>query len=58
MEAQLSGLFTEWDHLQDQGEVTSNSRAERDRLLKQMREILSNRTYVKNIVDDLVNTIG
>jgi len=58
MEAQLSGLFTEWDHLQDQGEVTSNSRAERDRLLKQMREILSNRTYVKNIVDDLVATIG
>jgi hypothetical protein len=26
--------------------------------LKQMREILSNRTYVNHIVDDLVATIG
>jgi molecular chaperone HscB len=58
MEAQLERLFVEWDSLQDQGEATSQSRAERDRLLKQMREILSNRTYVKNIVDDLVTTIG
>ena len=31
---------------------------DRDRLLKQMREVLSNRTYVKNIVSDLVATIG
>jgi len=31
---------------------------ELDRLLKRMREILSNRTYVKNIVNDLVTTIG
>ncbi len=58
MEAQLERLFVEWDSLQDQGEATSQSRAERDRLLKQMREILSNRTYVKYIVDDLVTTIG
>jgi len=58
MEAQLAGLFAEWDTLQDRGEATSQSRADRDRLLKQMREILSNRTYVKNIVDDLVTTIG
>jgi len=58
METQLERLFVEWDALQDKGEATSQSRADRDRLLKQMREILSNRTYVKNIVNDLVATIG
>lgn len=58
METQLQRLFVEWDALQDRGEATSQTRAERDRLLKQMREILSNRTYVKNIVNDLVTTIG
>jgi molecular chaperone HscB len=58
MEAQLERLFMEWDSLQDRGEASSQSRAERDRLLKHMREILSNRTYVKNIVNDLVTTIG
>ena len=58
METQLQQLFTDWDALQDQGDATSQARSERDRLLKQMREILSNRTYVKSIVNDLVATIG
>ena len=58
MEAQLGRLFGEWDALQDRGEATSETRSERDRLLKHIREILSNRTYVKNIVNDLVATIG
>jgi molecular chaperone HscB len=44
--------------LQDRGDVTSQARFERDRLLKQMREILSNRTYVTNIVNDLAATIA
>ena len=58
METQLQRLFVEWDALQDRGEATRQARAGRDRMLKQMREILSNRTYVKNIVNDLVATIG
>jgi molecular chaperone HscB len=58
METQLQRLFTDWDALQDRGEATSQARTERDRLLKRMREILSNRTYVNNIVNDLVATIG
>jgi len=58
LELQLQQLFTGWDALQDRAEADSQARAERDRLLKQMREILSNRTYVKNIVNDLVETIG
>lgn len=58
MEHKLQRLFTDWDALQDRAEASDNARAERDRLLRQMREILSNRTYVKNIVNDLVATIG
>lgn len=58
METRLQQLFSEWDALQERGEATSQARTERDRLLKQMRDILSNRTYVKNIVNDLVATIG
>ncbi|OGW49492.1 MAG: Fe-S protein assembly co-chaperone HscB [Nitrospirae bacterium RBG_19FT_COMBO_58_9] len=58
MKATLQQLFIQWDALQDRGEATDQARAERDRILKQMRENLSNRTYVKNIVSDLVSTIG
>ena len=58
METSLQQLFTQWDALQDRGEATDQARAERDRILKHMRDILSNRTYVKNIVNDLVATIS
>ena len=58
MEATLQQLFIQWDSLQDQGQATDQARVERDRLLKQMRENLSNRTYVKNIVKDLASTVG
>jgi len=58
METQLQQLFGRWDGLQDRGEATDQARTERDCILKDMREILSNRTYVKNIVNDLVATIA
>ena len=58
MEAQLLQLFSRWDALQDRGEATEQARAERGHILKEMRDILSNRTYVKNIVNDLVATIA
>jgi molecular chaperone HscB len=58
METQLQQLFTRWDTLQDRAEATEQARTERDRILKNMRDILSNRTYVKNIVNDLVATIA
>jgi molecular chaperone HscB len=57
METQLQQLFVQWDALQDRGEATDAARSERQRLLKQMRDLLSNRTYVNNIVNDLVATI-
>jgi len=58
MESTLQQLFIQWDRLQDRGEATVQARVERESILKQMRENLSNRTYVKNIVSDLVSTIG
>ncbi len=58
METALQQLFIQWDRLQDRAEATDQARAERSRILKQMRENLSNRTYVKNIVSDLASTIG
>ncbi len=58
MEAALQQLFVQWDALQDRGEATDQARAARNCILKQMRENLSNRTYVKNIVSDLASTIG
>jgi molecular chaperone HscB len=57
METQLQQLFVQWDALQDRGEANDAARGERQRLLKQMRDLLSNRTYVNNIVNDLVATI-
>lgn len=59
MERRLFEIFEAWDTLQDQCEApNADSRKKRETLLKDMREILSNRTYVRNIVDDLVATIG
>jgi molecular chaperone HscB len=58
MESQLRQLFTDWDTLQDSGEATSQARAERDRILKQMRDLLSHRTYLSSIVNDLAATIA
>jgi molecular chaperone HscB len=59
MERRLFALFDAWDRLQDRpGAPTNNDRMTRDTLLKEMREILSNRTYVRNIIDDLIATVG
>jgi len=57
MEAQLQELSRQWDALQDRGDASDQARMERERLLKRMRDLLSNRTYVKNIINDLVATI-
>lgn len=59
MERRLFDLFSTWDALQEQEDQHSDHlRKEKDRTLKEMREILSNRTYVRNIVEDLLETIG
>lgn len=58
MEQRLFVLFEAWDRLQAQGVANDQTRAERVALLKEMREILSNRTYLGNILTDLVETTG
>lgn len=59
MERHLFELFKAWDTLQDNIEPpTPERRKQREALLKDMREILSNRTYVRNIAEDLVATLG
>jgi molecular chaperone HscB len=56
MDARLLGLFAAWDALQKSGPRDAPRSPEKDALLKQMREILSNRTYLRNILNDLVTT--
>lgn len=58
MESRLAALFTRWDLLQGEADQAEQVRAEKDRLLQDMRGILSNRTYLMNIVNDLSTTIG
>jgi molecular chaperone HscB len=58
MEERLFTLFDRWDELQDGRDDQPEIRTRKDTLLKEMREILSNRTYVCNIVDDLSTTVG
>jgi len=54
LESTLLQQFEEWDALQMQeGDVTSQKEA----VLGAMQEILSNRTYVNNIIVDLTSTI-
>lgn len=58
METRLSELFTAWDSLQGREAPADRVREEKEIVLKQMREILSNRTYLRNILNDMVATIG
>lgn len=58
MEARLHQLFGEWDRLQDRDAQDPAVRDDRTKALQEMREILSNRTYLRNIVDDLAETVG
>ena len=58
METRLSDLFTAWDNLQSRNQPGDHAGGEKQAVLKDMREILSNRTYLRNIVNDLVDTIG
>lgn len=58
METRLRELFGAWDSLQGRPELDDSVRANKDAILTEIRELLSNRTYLRNIVNDLVETIG
>ncbi len=57
MELRLAELFNAWDHLHALAEsapVDDRLRKEREAILRDLRELLSNRTYLRNIITDLV----
>ena len=54
MESRLREQFSRWDALSAEAEGNPAVQAQKDAVLTGMQEILSNRTYVKNIVNDLV----
>ena len=58
METSLLEKFKFWDALQTKAPASTDLREQKDSVLGDMQEILSNRTYVRNIVNDLVETTG
>ncbi len=54
MEQRLFQVFSTWDDLQNKpGQGDPQVRKEKDQALREMREILSNRTYLRHVVEDL-----
>ncbi len=58
METRLFAQCDKWDALQNEAEDDAAVQSQKDEVLKGMQELLSNRTYVKNIVNDLAETTG
>ena len=54
MNAKLAGLFTKWDTIQNRAPQPDALRPQKDDVLKEMRELLSNRTYLRNVLNDVV----
>jgi len=57
MDTKLAGLFTKWDTIQNRAPQPDALRPQKDDVLKEMRELLSNRTYLRSILGDLVATL-
>ena len=57
MDAKLAGLFAKWDTIQHRAPQPDALRPQKDEILKEMRELLSNRTYLRSILNDLVATL-
>jgi molecular chaperone HscB len=57
MDTKLAGLFTKWDTIQSRAAQPDALRPQKDDVLKEMRELLSNRTYLRSILNDLVATL-
>ena len=57
IEGELVTLFAQWDALPEQ-EASDTVLPQKEAVLRGIREVLSNRTYIHNIVDDLVTTLG
>ena len=58
MEKALRAKYQEWDQLQTANPDPSEARDQKNTMLRSMQEILSNRTYICNMVNDLLETTG
>jgi hypothetical protein len=58
METALRGKYQKWDQLQTANPDPSEARDQKNTVLRSMQEILSNRTYICNMVNDLLETTG
>lgn len=54
MDEQLAALSVKWDAIQSRAPQPDALRPEKDAVLKDLRELLSNRTYLRTILGDLV----
>jgi len=57
MDTKLAGLFVKWDTIQNRAPQPDALRPQKDDVLKEMRELLSNRTYLRSILGDLIATL-
>ena len=58
METALRGKYQEWDQLQTTNPDPTEARDQKNTMLRSMQEVLSNRTYICNMVNDLLETTG
>ncbi|MDH5775788.1 MAG: Fe-S protein assembly co-chaperone HscB [Nitrospirota bacterium] len=58
MEKALRAKYHEWDTLQSQNADPGEARDQKNTVLRSMQEILSNRTYICNMVSELFETTG
>ena len=58
METALRGKYQEWDQLQTANPDPSEARDQKNTMLRSMQEVLSNRTYICNMVNDLLESTG
>ena len=58
MEKSLRDKYNEWDRLQNSSADPNEALDEKNSVLRSMQEILSNRTYICNMVNELLETTG
>ena len=58
METALRGKYQEWDHFQTANPDPGEARDQKNTMLRSMQEVLSNRTYICNMVNELLETTG
>ena len=58
MEKALRAKYQEWDQVQTANPDAREARDQKNAVLRSMQEVLSNRTYICNMVNELLETTG